>query len=58
MPTRANRQPAFGVYRGDGADAEPFAINVVTIESGLIADMHVFKYPELFAAFGLPNTLG
>jgi RNA polymerase sigma-70 factor (ECF subfamily) len=58
VPTRANRQPAFGVYRGDGADATPFAINVVEIESGLVAGMHFFKYPELFPAFGLPNTLG
>ena len=58
VPTRANRQPAFGVYLGDGADAKPFAINVVTIENGLVAEMHFFKYPELFAAFGLPSTLG
>jgi len=57
VPTRANRQPAFGVYRGDGADARPFAINLVEIKSGLVADMHFFKYPELFPAFGLPNTL-
>jgi RNA polymerase sigma-70 factor, ECF subfamily len=57
VPTRANRQPAFGVYRGDGADARPFAINVVEIEAGLVAGMHFFKYPELFPAFGLPATL-
>jgi RNA polymerase sigma-70 factor, ECF subfamily len=57
MPTRANRQPAFGVYRGEGADARPFAINVVEIESGLVAEMHFFKYPELFHAFGLPDKL-
>jgi RNA polymerase sigma-70 factor (ECF subfamily) len=58
VPTRANRQPAFGVYRGEGAAATPFAINVVEIRSGLIADMHFFKVPELFPAFGLPPTLG
>jgi RNA polymerase sigma-70 factor, ECF subfamily len=58
VPTRANRQPAFGVYRGHGADATPFAINVVEIESGAVAGMHFFKYPELFPAFGLPSTLG
>jgi RNA polymerase sigma-70 factor, ECF subfamily len=46
VPTRANRQPAFGVYRGEGADARPFAINVLQIESGLVTDMHFFKYPE------------
>jgi RNA polymerase sigma-70 factor, ECF subfamily len=58
VPTRANRQPAFGVYRGEGADARPFAINLLEIESGLVKDMHFFKYPELFPAFGLPETLG
>jgi RNA polymerase sigma-70 factor (ECF subfamily) len=58
LPTRANRQPAFGVYRGEGADATPFAINVVRIEAGAVAEMHFFKYPELFPAFGLPATLG
>jgi RNA polymerase sigma-70 factor (ECF subfamily) len=57
LPTRVNRQPAFGVYRGDGADARPFAIHVVGIESGLVADMHFFLYPELFPAFGLPDAL-
>jgi RNA polymerase sigma-70 factor (ECF subfamily) len=57
VPTRANRQPAFGVYRGEGADARPFAINVVGIESGSVVDMHFFKYPELFRAFGLPDSL-
>jgi RNA polymerase sigma-70 factor, ECF subfamily len=58
VPTRANRHPAFGVYRGDGADATPFAINVVEIEAGRIAAMHFFLYPELFPAFGLPDNLG
>jgi RNA polymerase sigma-70 factor, ECF subfamily len=58
VPTRANRQPAFGVYRGDGADARPFAVNVVRIESGLVAESDFFLYPELFPAFGLPATLG
>jgi RNA polymerase sigma-70 factor (ECF subfamily) len=57
VPVRANRQPAFGVYRGDGTELRPLAINVVGIESGLIKDMHFFLYPELFAAFGLPDTL-
>ena len=57
VPTRANRQPAFGVYRGIGADARPFGINVLRIESGLIADIDFFLQPELFPAFGLPDTL-
>ena len=58
VPTGANRQPAFGVYRGEGADARPFAIHLLQIESGQVTEMHFFKYPELFPAFGLPDTLG
>jgi RNA polymerase sigma-70 factor (ECF subfamily) len=57
VPTRANRQPAFGVYRGVGADARPFGINVLRIESGLITDIDFFLHPELFPAFALPDTL-
>ena len=57
VPTRANRQPAFGVYRGDGAEAAAFAIHVVGIEDGLVTDLHWFLYNELFPAFGLPDTL-
>jgi RNA polymerase sigma-70 factor (ECF subfamily) len=58
LPTRANRQPAFGVYRGVEGDLRPFAIHVVGIESGLVTDMHFFLSPELFPAFGLPDRLG
>ena len=57
VPTRANRHPAYGVYRGDGAAATPFAIHVVEIEDGLVTGLHWFLYPELFPAFGLPDTL-
>jgi RNA polymerase sigma-70 factor (ECF subfamily) len=58
LPTRANRQPAFGVYRGVEGDLRPFGIHVVGIESGLVTDMHFFLSPELFPAFGLPDRLG
>jgi RNA polymerase sigma-70 factor (ECF subfamily) len=58
LPTSANRQPAFGVYRSlGGAEARPLALHVIAIESGLVADMHFFFYPELFPAFGLPDKL-
>ena len=49
---------AFAVYRADGADMKPFAVNVVELESGLVKAMHFFLYPELFAAFGLPDSPG
>ena len=57
VPTRANRQPAFGVYRVDGDEATAFAIHIVAVAEGRITDLHWFLYPELFAAFGLPDRL-
>ena len=57
VPTRANRQPAFGVYRVDDGHATAFAINVLAIANGRIAELHWFLYPELFPAFGLPERL-
>jgi RNA polymerase sigma-70 factor, ECF subfamily len=55
VPTRANRQPAFGVYRVDDGTAVPFGINVLRVEDGLITELDWFLYPELFPAFGLPD---
>ena len=45
------------IFLPNTTDARPFAINVLRIESGLVADMDWFIYPELFPAFGLPDTL-
>lgn len=57
VPTRANRHPAFGVYRVDGDESTAFAIHVVEMAGGVITDLHWFLYPELFPAFGLPDRL-
>ena len=59
MPTRANRQPAFGMYiRREGeSETRAFAIEVLRIQDGLIAEIDYFLAPELFPAFGLPPTL-
>jgi len=57
--TRANGQPAFGLYRRE--EEKPgyaaFAIQVVTFESGLVADATTFGFPQLFPTFGLPQAL-
>jgi RNA polymerase sigma-70 factor (ECF subfamily) len=50
VETRANRQPAAGVY----LDGEAAAIGVLRIEHGRIVEMTAFHEPRLFAAFGLP----
>jgi RNA polymerase sigma-70 factor, ECF subfamily len=55
VPTRANRQPAFAVFlQGErGAAAEPFALEVLRIEHGLIAELHYFLQPELLERFAV-----
>jgi RNA polymerase sigma-70 factor (ECF subfamily) len=56
VPVRANGEPAVAAYvRGPGEqDFTAFAISVLRIEAGRIADMTAFHDPGLFAGFGLP----
>jgi RNA polymerase sigma-70 factor (ECF subfamily) len=58
QPTRANGQPAGALYvRAAGDDAyRAFAIGVLRIEGGRIADIVAFHDPALFPVFGLPAT--
>ena len=53
VPTRANRQPAYAVWRQVAPEAppEPFAVEVLRIEDGLIAELHYFLLPELLERF-------
>ncbi|HEX6676614.1 MAG TPA: RNA polymerase subunit sigma-70 [Actinomycetes bacterium] len=56
LPTAANRQPAFALYwqrPGDSAH-RPFAIGVLRVDDGVIAEIALFVQPELFAFFALP----
>jgi RNA polymerase sigma-70 factor, ECF subfamily len=56
--TRANMQPCVACYRQMPGDSEfkPLALDVIRIEDGVIAEITTFP-PELFPAFGLPETL-
>jgi RNA polymerase sigma-70 factor (ECF subfamily) len=56
--TGANGQPAAATYvRAPGDDAHrAFAIGVVRIEDGRIAEIVAFHEPALFPLFGLPAT--
>ncbi len=58
-PTRANGQPAFGLYRIDpGAGLyRAYGVQVVTLDGREVADVITFRVPALFARFGLPETL-
>jgi RNA polymerase sigma-70 factor (ECF subfamily) len=55
VPTRANRQPAFAVFLEgkDGAAPEPFALEVLRIEDGLIAEIDIFLQPKLLERFAV-----
>jgi RNA polymerase sigma-70 factor, ECF subfamily len=57
--TGANTQVAAAHYlRAPGESAyKPLALDVLRIEAGGIAEISTFVFPELFAAFGLPETL-
>jgi RNA polymerase sigma-70 factor, ECF subfamily len=58
VPTRANRQPALAPYVRRPGDSQyrAFAIDVLRVEDGLIADVIAFR-PDVFPAFGLPPEL-
>ncbi|MBI1282001.1 MAG: sigma-70 family RNA polymerase sigma factor [Anaerolineaceae bacterium] len=60
IPTRANGQIAFGLYRRDDAQAVyiPYAIQLLTFaDDGQIADIITFRSPSLITTFKLPATL-
>jgi RNA polymerase sigma-70 factor (ECF subfamily) len=59
LPTRANAQPAWGVYLGDVADstARGTGVVVVHLDGGRIAGVTRFHDPTLPARFGLPAAV-
>jgi len=60
LPTRANGQIAFGLYRRDEAHGiySAYGIQVLTFsDDGQIADIITFRHPTLIAAFKLQPTL-
>jgi RNA polymerase sigma-70 factor (ECF subfamily) len=58
VPTRANGQPAFGLYmRGDDDIYRPFNLPVLALSTAGVTHVASFFDLRLFAAFGLPETL-
>ncbi|GAA3381877.1 RNA polymerase subunit sigma-70 [Cryptosporangium minutisporangium] len=56
LPTRANRQPAFGYYLAEGGEplARPAGMVVLTLRAGRLAGVTRFLDDRLLARFGLP----
>jgi RNA polymerase sigma-70 factor (ECF subfamily) len=56
LPTAANRQPTAAAYvrHGEESGYRAFAIAVLTVADGKIAEVTGFHTPALFPAFGLP----
>ena len=58
LPTRANGQPAFGLYMlGADGDFHPFHLQVLTIGADGVEHVGAFFEQSLFARFGLPDRL-
>ena len=59
LATRANRQPAFGLYRRLPGERvfTPRVLEVFRIEGEWIAAIEAFVWPELFPVFGLPASI-
>ncbi len=59
IPTRANGQIAFGLYRAaDTGGYAAYGIQVVTVTGGAITDILTFRVPALMPHFNLPASLG
>jgi RNA polymerase sigma-70 factor (ECF subfamily) len=58
LPTRANGQPAFGLYmRCEDGSFHPFHLQVLTLRPQGVEHVGAFFGPELFELFGLPPSL-
>ncbi len=57
VPTRANGQPAFGMYLREGDHYRAFGLPVLTFTGSLVSHVSMFFDVRLFGLFGLPDTL-
>jgi len=57
VPTRANGQPAFGLYMREGDAYLPFNLPVLTLGPTGVTHVTSFFDRSLFATFGLPASL-
>lgn len=60
QPVQTNSQPGFAWYRRDepGDRYAAYAIQVLTIQDGLLSEITTFGFPHLFPFFGLGSEYG
>jgi RNA polymerase sigma-70 factor (ECF subfamily) len=57
VPTRANGQPAFGLYMRQGDVYKPFNLPVLTLTPSGVSHVSCFFDLRLFETFGLPSSI-
>jgi RNA polymerase sigma-70 factor (ECF subfamily) len=59
VPTTANGQLAFALYDWNASSErfEPHALTVLTLQRSAITEITIFRSPDLFPRFGLPEVL-
>jgi RNA polymerase sigma-70 factor, ECF subfamily len=57
VPTRANGQPAFGLYMREGDVYKPFNLPVLTLTRSGVSHVSCFFDLRLFETFGLPSSI-
>lgn len=57
VPTSANGDPAFGIYRADGEAYQAFGILLPIYAGKEIVEVTAFLSPQLAARFGLPTAM-
>ncbi|MBN8582919.1 MAG: RNA polymerase subunit sigma-70 [Anaerolineae bacterium] len=57
VPTTANGQPAFGIYRAEGVGYQAFGLLLTIFEGDKIVEVTAFLSPQLVGRFGLDANL-
>lgn len=57
IPTSANGNPAFGIYRGEGENYHAFGLLMLTFKNEAIVEVTAFLYPQLVNKFGLEEII-
>jgi RNA polymerase sigma-70 factor (ECF subfamily) len=57
IPTSANGNPAFGIYRGEGENYHAFGLLMPTFRNEAIIEVTAFLFPQLVTRFGLLQTM-